>query len=321
MIKRVEIKKGKLMVRKHLPIFIFLLTFFSPVQAKVIEGIAAVVDGEVITLSELEEFLGPERARQEGVNIDIGREEARRRALERLIERKVLLQEAKDKGIEVREERIDRRLGELRERFASEEEFRQALREENLTEAKLRRRIEKDLMVSLLIDKEVRARIRVGGEEIRLFFEENRERFKEPEEVELSHILIKAKEGEVWKEKKGEELLRRLREGADFSLLAREYSQGPTAKRGGRLGFLRRGELSPEFAEAVSGLEVGEVSDLIKMEDGFHIIKLKGRKAARQMELSEVKDIIEALIFAEKAEKRYQEWVKELKKEAHIEIR
>ena len=321
MIKRVEIKKGKLMVRKHLPIFIFLLTFFSPVQAKVIEGIAAVVDGEVITLSELEEFLGPERARREGVNIDIGREEARRRALERLIERKVLLQEAKDKGIEVREERIDRRLGELRERFASEEEFRQALREENLTEAKLRRRIEKDLMVSLLIDKEVRARIRVGGEEIRLFFEENRERFKEPEEVELSHILIKAKEGEVWKEKKGEELLRRLREGADFSLLAREYSQGPTAKRGGRLGFLRRGELSPEFAEAVSGLEVGEVSDLIKMEDGFHIIKLKGRKAARQMELSEVKDIIEALIFAEKAEKRYQEWVKELKKEAHIEIR
>ena len=321
MIRLVKIKKGELMARKRLLIFIFLLAFFSPVRARIIERIVAVVGGEVITLSELEEFLGPERARREGVDMDIGREEARRRALERLIEKKILLQEANDQDIEVREERIDRRLEELRERFASEEEFRQALREENLTEAKLRRRIEEDLMVSLLIDREVRARVRVEEEKIRLFFEENRERFKEPEEVGLSHIFIRVKEGEVWKEKKGEELLRRLREGADFSLLAREYSQGPTAEEGGGLGFLRRGELSPEFEAAVSELKVGEVSDLIKMGDGFHIIKLEGRKAARQMELSEVKDIIEALIFAEKAEERYREWVKELKKEAHIEIK
>ena len=309
------------MTRKYLLVFISLLTFISPVRAGIIERIVAVVNGGVITLSELEEFLGPERVRREGVDVDRERKGARRWALERLIEKKVLLQEAKDQGIEVREERIDRRIEEMKGRFALEEEFRQALREENLTEAKLRRRIKEDLMVSLLIDREVRAGVRVGEEEIRLFFEENRERFKEPEEVGLSHIFIRVKEGEVWKEKKGEELLRRLREGADFSLLAREYSQGPTAGEGGRLGFLKRGELSPEFAGAISGLAVGEVSDLIKMEDGFHIVKLEGRKAARPMELSEVREGIESLIFAEKAEKRYQEWIRELKNEAHIEIR
>ncbi len=309
------------MTRKYLLVFISLLTFISPVRAGIIERIVAVVNGGVITLSELEEFLGPERVRREGVDVDRERKGARRWALERLIEKKVLLQEAKDQGIEVREERIDRRIEEMKGRFALEEEFRQALREENLTEAKLRRRIKEDLMVSLLIDREVRAGVRVGEEEIRLFFEENRERFKEPEEIGLSHVFIRAKEGEVWKEKKGEELLRRLREGADFSLLAREYSQGPTAGEGGRLGFLKRGELSPEFAGAISGLAVGEVSDLIKMEDGFHIVKLEGRKAARPMELSEVREGIESLIFAEKAEKRYQEWIRELKNEAHIEIR
>ena len=231
------------------------------------------------------------------------------------------MQEAQDQDIEVKEERIERRLEELKAGFASDEEFHQALREEKLTEAKLKRRIEEDLMMSLLIDREVRGRTQVGENEIRLFFEENRERFKEPEEVGLSHIFIRVKEGEVWKERKGEELLRRLREGVDFSLLAREYSQGPTAEAGGGLGFLRRGELSPEFEVAISELEVGEISDLIKLGDGFHIIKLEGRKAARLMELSEVKDIIEALIFAEKAEERYREWVQELKKEAHIEIR
>ncbi len=308
-------------MRKYLLIFIFLLTFVFPVRARIIERVVAVVNGEIITLSELEEFLGPERVWREGVDVDIGREEDRRRALEGLIERKILLQEAKDRNIEVGEERIGRRLEEMRGRFASEEAFRQALQEENLTEAKLGKRIEEELMVSLLIDKEVRAGIRVGEEDVRLFFEENKERFREPEEVELSHIFIRAQEGEVWKEGKGKELLRRLREGADFSLLAKEYSSGPSAERGGRLGFFRRGELSPEFAEAVSMLKVGEVSDLIKMGDGFHIIKLGGRKAARQMKLSEVKDGIEALIFAERAEKRYREWTKELKKEACIEIR
>lgn len=309
------------MVIKYFLVFISLLIFISPVRAGIIERIIAVVNGEIITLSELEEFLDPERVRQEGVDVHLGREEVRRRALERLIENKVLLREAKDRDIEIREGRIERRLEEMKGGFASEEEFLQALREENLTEAKLRRRIEEDLMVSLLIDKEVRAGIRVGEEEIRLFFEENREWFKEPEEFELSHILISVKEGEVWKEKKGEELLRRLREGADFSLLAKEYSQGPTAEEGGRLGFFKRGELSPEFAGAISGLVVGKVSDLIKMEDGFHIVKLEGRKAARPIELLEAREGIESLIFAERAEKRYQEWVRELKNESHIEIR
>lgn len=311
------------MVGRHLLIFISLLTLFSPVQAEIVERVIAVVEGEVITLSELEEFLGPGRARMEGVDVDIGNGETRRRALEKLIERKILLQEAKDRDIEIREKRMDRQLEDIKGKFASEEEFRQALREENLTEVKLRKRIEEDFMVNVLIDWEVRSKIRVGGEEIRQFYEENKERFKEREKVELGHILIRVREGEDWRvsERKGKKLLRQLRGGADFSLLAKEYSHGPNAEKGGKLGFLTLGELSPEFEEAVSGLEVGEVSDLIKMEDGFHIIKLEGRKAARTMELSEVKDRIEALIFAEKAEKRYREWIGELKKKAYIEIK
>ena len=315
------------MMGKHLLILISLLTFFPVAGAGIVEGIAAVVNGEIITLSELESelerFLGSGRARMEGMDVGKGSREARRRALERLIEKKILLKEAKDKDIKIREEKIDHRIEDIKGKFASEEEFRQALRKDNFTEAKLRKRIEEDLMVSVLVDREVESKIRVGREEIRLFFEENRERFQEPEEVELSHILIKVQEGEGWgeSERKGQDLLKQLREGANFSLLAKEYSHGPNAERGGKLGFLALGELSPEFEEAISGLGVGEISSLIRTEDGFHIIKLEGRKAPRQMELSEVRDRIKTFIFAEKWERRYREWIGELKKKAYIKIK
>ncbi len=311
------------MVRTYLLIFIAFLTFLSSAQAKVVEGIVAVVNNEVITLSELEDFLAPGRAQGEGADVNIGSEATRRRALEQLIERKLLLNEAKDKDIEISERRIDRRIEEIKKRFASEDEFHQALRKESLTEMKLRKKIEEDLMIGVLIDREVRSKIRVGGEEIRKFYEENKKTFKESGEVELSHIFIKVNEEQGWREseRKGKDLLKRLREGADFSLLAEEYSHGSNALKGGKLGFLTLGELSPEFEKAVSMLKVGEVSDLIKMDDGFHIIKLEGRKAARQMELSEVKDRIEALIFAGKAEKRYRKWIGELKQNAYVEIK
>ena len=308
---------------KYLLSFVFLLIFSFTAQGKMVDEIVAVVDGQVITSSELEEFLGSRGSRVVGGNRDGDDRKARRQALEQLIETKILLQKAKDENIEIREKMIDRRFEKVRGKFASEEEFRQALREENLTEAKLRKRIEEDLMMSVLIDREVRARVRVGGEELRQFYEKNKEMFKEPGEVELGHIFIKVRGGEFWGEceQRGKDILKRLREGADFSLVAKKYSDGPNAAKGGKLGFLMLGELSPEFEEAVSKLKVGEVSGLVKMGDGFHIIKLEGRRTARQMELPEVRDRIRALIFAKKAEKRYREWIDELKKNTYIEIK
>ncbi len=311
------------MAKRYLLVFISFLIFLSPVQAKIVDKIVAIVDGDVITLSELEEFLGPGRTQMEGVDVKIGNKDVRQRALEQLIERKVLIHEAKDKDIEIREERIDQRIKEIKGRFASEDEFRQALQDEGLTEAKLRKRIEENLMVAVLIDREIKSKIRVGEEEVRKFYEENKEKFKEPGEVEISQIFLEVNKEEGWgeSERKGKDLLKQLREGADFSLLAKEYSRGPNAAKGGKLGFLTLGELSPEFEKVVSGLKVGEVSDLIRMGDGFHIIKLEGRKAARQMELAEVKGRIEAIIFADKAEKKYREWIEKLKKKAYIDIR
>lgn len=308
---------------RYFLVFIFLLAFSSPVQAKIVDKIVAVVDGQVITLSALEEFLGARQTRMGKVNAGGGIQKARRQALEQLIERKIILQEARDRKIKIRAERINRRLEAIRKRFASEKEFRQALQKENLSETDLRKRIKEDFMISVLVDREVKSKVRVGEEEIKQFYEKNKAMFKEPGEVELGHIFIKVKPGENWAEagQKGKGLLKQLREGADFSSLTKKYSDGPNAKKGGDLGFLTPGELNPKFEQAVSRLKVGEISALIKMGDGFHIIKLEGRKDARQMALSEVRGRIESLIFAKKAEKRYQEWIKELKKKHYIEIK
>ncbi|MCK4262193.1 peptidylprolyl isomerase [bacterium] len=314
-------------MRKGLLILVCLLSFAGLSQAEVVERIVAVVDGEVITLSELEEFLGPLQAQIDraymGEELNERRQEAQQQALERLIEERILLQEAKNRDIEVREDRIERRLEEVRGRFSSEEEFGEALNSENLSLQRLKKRIEEELMVQRLVDWEVRSKIRVGGEESREFYRENKGRFKEPGEAELSHILIRVEEETVRAEaeRRGNDILAKLKEGADFSLLAKECSDGPNRERGGKLGFLAQGEILPKFEEAVSKMDVGETSGLIKTEAGFHIIKLEGRKAARQKELSEVRDKIERLLFAEKADKRYREWVEKLRQKAYIDIK
>ena len=214
------------MMRRYFPVFIFLLAFSSPVQAKIVDRIVAVVDGQVITLSAIEGFLGARQARMGKGNTGGDIRKARHQALEQLIERKILLQEAGDRKIKIRDERVDRRLEAIRKRFASEKEFRQALRKENLTEAGLRKRIKEDLMISVLMDREIRSKVRVGEGEIKQFYEKNKAMFKEPGEVELGHLFIKVKERENWEEagQKGKMLLKQLKDGADFSLLAKKYS-------------------------------------------------------------------------------------------------
>lgn len=300
---------------------LFLLVGSPSPEARIVEGIVALVNEEVITLGELEEFL--HSALMEREEIDVQDVRTRRQALDQLIEKKLLLKEAKDLEIEIRDEKIIRRWEEIKKQFPSEEIFFQALRQEGLSETKFKKKIEADLMVNVLVEREVKDKTWVEGEEVRRFFDENKERFLESAEVELGHIFIKIKEGQSRLEAgiEARKIARQLKNGADFSSLAKEYSDGTNARKGGRLGFLKLAELNPEFEQALSGLKIGETTALIKMEDGFHLLKLEGRKSPRQMELEEVRGRIEALLFARNAEARYRAYLAELKNKAYIEIK
>jgi len=291
-------------------------------KAEVGERIVAVVEGEVITMSELKEFIA---ANLGEVAERIPREEmdaVQAHALDRLIEQKLLRNEVRKRGIEVTQERVEQGISRVKERFPSEEEFRLALQAQGLTKEEFRKNITEEIAVATLIKREVSDHIWIEDIEVETFYQKNKEMFRVPPQVAISQILIRVGEDRrlAEAEKKGAELLEKLGEGADFASLAREHSDGPTAEAGGILGLIMEGELPPEIGEIIFALEVGEFSDLVTTPGGVHIFKVNARYEERQKELAEVEREIRRVLFARKMEQRYREWLNTLRKESYIRI-
>ena len=110
-----------------------------------------------------------------------------------------------------------------------------------------------------------------------------------------------------------------IRGGKPFASVAKEYSDGPTASKGGDLGTFKRGNLVASFEDKVFALKSGEVSDVFRLETGFHIVKVYEKQSAGVRALADVRKEVEAELFKEKREQRYKEWMEGLKKGSYIE--
>ncbi|GAB7021864.1 peptidylprolyl isomerase [Salidesulfovibrio brasiliensis] len=146
----------------------------------------------------------------------------------------------------------------------------------------------------------------VSDEEAKQFYEASPKAFTEPEQAKARHILIATEQGaskEAIEEarKKAEEVLARLKKGEDFGKLALTYSEGPSASKGGELGWFPRGVMDPNFEQAAFDLKVGEISEPVKTPFGWHIIKLEERKEANKLPFDEVKGRIKTTLAQEKA--------------------
>jgi len=175
------------------------------------------------------------------------------------------------------------------------EEYFEANKEKYRTPAKIK-------IAFLTIDpSDYLDKVNVAEEEISDFYELNPERFKEPEQVRARHILIKvppdAAESEDAKAKEEAlAILKEARDGKDFAGLAKKHSQGPTASKGGDLGYFTRGQMLKPFEELAFSLKKGEIGGPVRTRFGWHIIKVEDRKEAVLRTLPEVRDQIETLI-------------------------
>jgi len=318
----VKIKKN----RWGLFLIFFLLlsqdTLFS--ESSVVEKIIAVVNGEVILLSEIETTLSPLRkqlqAAYEGEELVENLTRAREEILNKLIDTKVLLQEAKSRSIEVSPGEVRAMLENVKKTFASEDKFKQALEEQKITLAKFSQRLENQLCIKRLVDQEVKLKVSVDIEEIRNYYETNRSEFFHETKYRIKHILIKDSPGEEV-EKKAQEVLAKIKQGEDFSMLAKEYSEDPNASSGGDLGFLEEDKLIPEIREVIKALKVGEASDIIKTRLGYQIMKVEAVKEAQAKNFDEVKEQIRQNFFQEKFAEIYQKWLANLKENSYISIK
>ncbi|MDY3118014.1 MAG: peptidylprolyl isomerase [Peptoniphilus sp.] len=211
-------------------------------------------------------------------------EEGKKYILDELVRQELLLLDAVDKKMD------------------EEEEFKKVFAD-----------TKKSLLKSYNFSKTIEG-VEVTEDEMKEFYEENKAFFKKPESVHAAHILVDD-------EKKAKDLSKQIKEGADFEALAKEHSSCPSNERGGDLGTFGRGQMVPEFDEKVFAMEDGEISDPVKTQFGYHVIKRIAGQPEEEKSFDEVRGEIQMELTRQKQQRLYLDKVGELEKKYKVEYK
>ncbi|AVX19285.1 peptidyl-prolyl cis-trans isomerase C [Carboxydocella sporoproducens DSM 16521] len=295
----------------------------------------ATVNGEDITKEQFERRLEKMKAvyKQNGANFDTEQGKAMLKAIQKqvldgMIEETILLQEAKKQGVLPSDADVQKRVEETIKKFESKEKFLEALKNYNMDEKEFAEWTKQNLALDALYNK-VTANIKVTDEEIKKYYEENKEQFKQPEQVRARHILIKfdtqqEKVGrtEEQAKKMAQDLIKELEKGADFAKLAKEKSEDPGSKDNGGEYTFSRGQMVQEFEDAAFSLKPGSFTkEPVKTQYGYHIIKVEERIPAKERTFEEVKGELALQLPMQKKQEAFAKYTAELKSKAKIEIK
>lgn len=251
-------------------------------SAKKEGAVIAEVNGETITTSDfkheldnLPPYLKPMADTPEG----------KKELLDTMVVRELILQQARKDGLDKSPE-VAAKLEELKKR----------------------------IIVEGFLKKKVEEQAKVSDEEMKKFYEENKDKFKTGDQVKASHILMKS-------EKEAQDVLKELKAGGNFEELAKKHSIDSAAAKGGDLGWFSKGSMVPEFEKVVFGLKEGETSGIVKTKFGFHVIKLTGKRAAGTRSFDEVKEQIKAALLPTKQQEVFQKLKDDIKKNAKVSIK
>lgn len=230
-------------------------------------------------------------------------------ALDSLITNKIVELEAKKLDIKVSDKEIAEEYKTYTESYGGEEALLKSLESYNMT----KKDVEKDIENYLLTLKVMEDYIDVTDEDVKAYYEENKESFNTEEQVQASHILVED-------EAAANEVIKKLNAGEDFGELAHEYSTDTaSAEAGGELGYFSKGQMVEEFENAAFAMKVGEVSKTpVKTEHGYHIIKVTDKKAAVKSNFESAKEEARKKLVEERVNEQYQAWVEEKMKEYDI---
>ena len=239
--------------------------------------------------------------------------------LEQMINTEVIYQQAKKDNLLPSEEEVNKQFKEFQKEVKDDKIYKQNMKKLGITDEDIKKEQEIGIAIKNYKDNFFK-NAEISNEEMKKYYDDNKNEFYK-DEVKASHILIKTidennnelsdKKKEEAK-KKAEDILKKIKSGEEFAKLAKEYSEDGTASQGGDLGFFTKGEMVPEFEKAAWELKPGEVSDLVKTQYGYHIIKVTD-KVDKQLSFDEVKDTIKGMLLNEKFNKNIEDLVKEAK--------
>jgi len=273
----------------------------------------AKVNGAVLIEADLEQALNeimPAGVFHGGFSSE-KRAKYRPEAFEKMIDKELYYQEAVKIGLKIDEEIIKAEREKTIKRLGGEKKFKVALKNADLTDEQYLEKLQKKHLVKRLIVLEVKDKARTSDEEVKAYYEANKKKFMRPEARRLVHILISVKpeasaEERKLKKARAQEVIDKIKAGQDISAVAWEYSDGPYRVKGGDMGLVHRGRLSPTFEKEVFQLEPGRLSGIIETIYGYHVVRVEEVKPQEQMRLEDVYQSIEKEL-TEKKEKELQE--------------
>lgn len=290
--------------------------------------LVAVVNGENITYDDIDanakNMLIQNRIYQQ---LDYKDSLVQHESLEWLISNIVLKNEIANHTIEVLDEEVDRGIEIIKNNFTSEEEFLDALQSEGQTVRQLREQIVNSIKIRKMLDEEVFSKdMSVSDSEMKKFYDAHKDEFRKNERIRASHILVKvarkAPESAVRKARQKIEMIQgKIKNGEDFTSLAQDYSEDPSSKNGGDLGFFEKGDLLKEFDDTAFSLSLNETSEIIRTDLGFHIIKLTDTKKSQQIPFADVKDDVKNLTIQQKQDDALKNYIDKLKKQVDISVK
>jgi peptidyl-prolyl cis-trans isomerase C len=211
--------------------------------------------------------------------------EGKENFLNEIVKKEILYQEALKKGLD------------------KSPEFRQKVED-----------FKKLTLISELIGQEVMSKAKVSDQEVKDYYNKHKEDFATTSQIRASHILVKT-------EDEANKVLERLKKGEKFETLARELSlDKASAKHGGDVGFFGRGQMVPEFERAAASLKVGQISEPVKTQFGYHIIKVTGRKTGPVLPFDRVKEVIAQKLAGERQKEAFDKYIDEIRKNYTVTI-
>ncbi len=308
-----------------------LLALLAASPGEVVDRLAATVDGEVVTLSEIEERAASELRRAAALPAGAERDEAHSRALRRafdqIVAEKLLEKQAKVLQLEVSDAQVDAAVEDIKQRNRfDDEQLDRALTEQGLDRAAFRAQVRRELETYQVMQAKVRGRVKVSDDDLKNYYQTHPQEYGGDEELRVRHIFLPLAEGaskadEAKVRSSGERVLQRLKTGEDFAAVAREVSKGPSAQDGGDLGWLRRGTIQKALEDAAFALQDGHFSGLVRAGPGLHVVKVEGRRVGGARSFEDAKEEIRNRLLEEQVGQTRQQVLEELRKGAVVEVK
>jgi peptidyl-prolyl cis-trans isomerase SurA len=296
-------------------------------DAQVVDGIAAVVNGEVITFSQVRALAAPRekllRSQYNGKDLEQKLVELRKFALKDLIDRRLVIQAFKKESFQIPDHVVDQRIQDIiRESFGGDRNtFIKTLEAQNYSLGEFKEKEMERIIVQAMRSHNVKTNTAIPPTKIEEYYRKHHDQFRSKEQIKLQMIMISGQKdtGNAQAQKSmAEQVLGKLAGGAEFDETARLYSEDSTRENGGDWGWIERNTLAAPLEKIAFNMPVGRISNIIDYAGNYYILKVEDKHGGTTRSLAEVRGEIEKKLMQEEAQKIQEKWIASLRQKAYI---